>query len=132
MAPKKNNLSILAKVLFVALIFLAGSGVGLLFSHKIKSNKQTTEVKKDIYLAFLDEVYTKIKENYWEKIGDETLTNLFVLVLIIFNYLGLFLKNPIDIVSKFQGGIIFLGSIFMFYLVSNQKLTKRKSKFSSV
>lgn len=33
--------------------------------------------QKDIYLAFINEVYDKIKENYWEKKTDEELIGLF-------------------------------------------------------
>ena len=37
--------------------------------------------KQDSYTVFIGEVYDTIKTNYWEKITDEQLTNIFVLAL---------------------------------------------------
>ncbi|MCL5090402.1 MAG: S41 family peptidase [Patescibacteria group bacterium] len=47
----------------------------------IKKNSQpkSESIPKDKYLAFSSEVYDLIKNNYWDKITDEQLTNLFVL-----------------------------------------------------
>lgn len=42
-------------------------------------SKQERSLEKDIYMEFLSEVYDKIKENYWENLTDEQLTNLFEL-----------------------------------------------------
>jgi len=36
-------------------------------------------VEKNIYLTFFSEVYDKIQQNYWEKISDEHLVNIFSL-----------------------------------------------------
>ncbi|MFH2013347.1 MAG: S41 family peptidase, partial [Patescibacteria group bacterium] len=35
--------------------------------------------EKNIYLNFINEIYDKIQENYWEKISEEELTNIFKL-----------------------------------------------------
>lgn len=61
------------KILVILTIFFLGALSGFFYSQKEEI------FKKDIYLAFIDEVYQVIKENYWEKISDEELTNLFQL-----------------------------------------------------
>jgi len=75
---QKNSLKIFLAVFITLLIGLTG---GFLISKKIKfpAKKTTVSVFKDKYLAFLFEVYETIKVNYWEKITDEQLTNLFIL-----------------------------------------------------
>ena len=65
------------KILLIIIIFVHGATAGFFFSHQLKSKNLTTE--KDKYLTFISEVYDKITENYWDKIGDEQLTSLFVL-----------------------------------------------------
>ena len=34
---------------------------------------------QNVYVSFVDEVYGKIKENYWKALSDEELTSLFIL-----------------------------------------------------
>jgi len=53
---------------------------GLIFLRKIKFPfGQTSPSPKDKYIVFTLEVYDKVKENYWDKITDEQLSNLYVL-----------------------------------------------------
>jgi len=62
--------------LVIILIFVAGFGIGKVGSKK----KVTVETKQENkYVAFLDEVYKTIQENYWNKLTDEQLVNVFVL-----------------------------------------------------
>lgn len=68
---------ILTRVLTFVFILFAGIFIGYLISQKRIAPK--TESPKNVYLTFLFEVYDKIKENYWDKITDEQLTDLYTL-----------------------------------------------------
>lgn len=64
-------------LLLVLGIFFLGGMAGFFARPKIQP-LPTQTVNKDIYLAFTVEVWDKIKENYWDKVTDELLANLFV------------------------------------------------------
>lgn len=57
------------------------------------------------------------------------LINILMGVLIISNFLGLVLNNPMSTTIKIENSIIFLSYILMFYFVANQKLTPKKTKY---
>lgn len=61
-------------VVIIILIFLAGIGIG-----RFKTAPKAKIENKNKYLVFLDEVYKTIQENYWNKLNDEQLSNIFVL-----------------------------------------------------
>lgn len=66
------------KLLFLILIF----SLGVLFGVKNVANIQSrflTSIEKNTPGAFVSEVYDKIKENYWDKISDAELLDLFKL-----------------------------------------------------
>jgi len=65
-------------LLIPILLILLTTGVGGWLARERFFSKKT-DVPKDKYLAFLTEEYNLIKENYWDKISDEQLTNLYVL-----------------------------------------------------
>lgn len=67
-------------LVFIA-IFSLGTTTGYFYFKKNQSETLTTliEAEKNVYIGFLSEVYDKIKENYWEKITDEQLGDLFKL-----------------------------------------------------
>ena len=68
------------KIKLAAIVLLLLSVVGGIWLFKYKNNKPAVMgVTKDKYTAFVDEVYDKIQTNYWEKISDEELSNLFLL-----------------------------------------------------
>jgi C-terminal processing protease CtpA/Prc len=69
----------LPKVLLILFIFFSGLTVGYFYSQKRRASTPVKQTLKDSYLAFLNEVYTKIEENYWEKIEEDQLVNLFIL-----------------------------------------------------
>jgi len=69
----------LKKILLITAIFFLGATAGYIYILKAKPFNQSSIQEKNVYLSFLDEVYFKIKENYWEKIEDEQLVSLFVL-----------------------------------------------------
>lgn len=71
------------RLIFLAIIpviLLLGLGGGYFLGHKAKAPpKAAISIPKDKYVAFLSEIYDKIKENYWDKITDEQLTSIFIL-----------------------------------------------------
>lgn len=70
---------LLKKIFFFLLIFLSGVFACYFYFFKIQKVTPGERVlKEDIYLAFLTEVYETIQENYWEKISDEELSDLFI------------------------------------------------------
>lgn len=73
--------SLLAKILLLLLIFALGAGSGYFYARrnlgKILGSTQVNQVEENKYLAFLMEVYDKIAENYWEKLDEPALVNLF-------------------------------------------------------
>lgn len=71
----------LLPVILIPVVLIAGIIGGYFGRDWIKSKNQikTVSVPKDKYLAFLSEVYDTVKENYWDKITDEQLANVFVL-----------------------------------------------------
>jgi len=66
----KKHLKILALIL---VIFLLGVGFGNFFN----GEKSTQEVRLSPNKDFLNEVYGKVKENYWDNISDPQLIDLF-------------------------------------------------------
>lgn len=70
----------LFKILILFLIFLLGLAAGYLYFQKTNPQKiETQKQETNVYIKFLSEVYDKIKENYWNKLDDEDLGNLFKL-----------------------------------------------------
>ena len=70
----------LFKILILFLVFLLGLAAGYLYFQKIHPQKiETQKQETNVYIKFLSEVYDKIKENYWNKLDDEDLGNLFKL-----------------------------------------------------
>lgn len=70
---------VLVKVFLFLLVFVSGLAAGYFFHLKQGEIGNFRLSKEDVYIAFSAEVYDKIKENYWEKIPDEQLSNLFQL-----------------------------------------------------
>ncbi|HRS23204.1 MAG TPA: DnaJ domain-containing protein, partial [Candidatus Woesebacteria bacterium] len=63
-------------VLIITGVFLGGLLVGRIgLSRKVVQE----EVSQNKYVTFLDEVYQIIKENYWNQLTDEQLSNIFIL-----------------------------------------------------
>jgi len=65
----------------ILIILCAGSAIGtyFYFKHNQKPETPAEQTSENIYVEFLSEVYDKIKENYWNKMSDEELANLFKL-----------------------------------------------------
>ena len=74
---KKSLVKISLLIGLGLLVFLGGWK-----SRDLRSDK-TVEVEKEknVYVAFLMEVYEKIQSNYWEKISDEELTKMYQLAV---------------------------------------------------
>ncbi len=66
-------------IFLLLLIFGVGSASGYFFRAKQEGISLFRFIPRDTYLTFLDEVYDKIQENYWDKISDEQLSHLFQL-----------------------------------------------------
>lgn len=68
------------KILLIFSIFVFGAFLGFFYNQKLKPQKSTdSQSPKDKYLAFLSESYDLIKENYWQKLSDSELVDLFTL-----------------------------------------------------
>lgn len=76
---KLRKIPHLQYVVMISLIFGLGIGTGYAIFGKNNVNLNITQTQKDPYVAFLEETYDKIKENYWDSISDEQLTNLYKL-----------------------------------------------------
>lgn len=71
---------LVVKLIVIFTILSLGVAGGYAFASKKRTpKKEVSSVPKDKYVAFLSEVYDTIKENYWDKITDEQLINLYVL-----------------------------------------------------
>jgi len=68
---------ILSWILVIGLIYGVGFGSGIFVKGK-KINTKVVE-QKDKYVAFLDDTFKTIQDNYWNKLNDEQLSNLFIL-----------------------------------------------------
>lgn len=90
--PKQQPLaSLLAKRWFInpfvfifLIIFSVGTGATsgyFYYQKKAHNNSAVLGEEKNIYLAFTEEVYHKIQNNYWKEISDEELTGLFFLAI---------------------------------------------------
>ena len=61
-------------------VFTLGAIAGsFLIKPKTQPSIPVQTVKPDVYIEFLNEVYDKIKENYWDKIDDGNLVTIFKL-----------------------------------------------------
>lgn len=63
-------------ILLILVIFSLGVGFGTNYVSKIQTQ---TKIEKNTPKAFISEVYDKIKDNYWDKISDAELLDLFKL-----------------------------------------------------
>ncbi len=54
--------------------------------------------------------------------------NFLILILILWNFIGLFLNSPMPLINKIYGSLAFLSYIFIYFFVSNQILTPQKLK----
>ena len=58
------------------IIFSVGIGSGYLI---FKGSQNSESAVTDPYIVFIGEIYDTVKTNYWEKITDENLSNIFEL-----------------------------------------------------
>ncbi|TSC86611.1 MAG: hypothetical protein G01um10147_823 [Microgenomates group bacterium Gr01-1014_7] len=72
----KNNTQLVKKTVIFLLIFSLGVFSGYWYVTHGQPKQQAVQ-EKNTPKAFLDEVYNKIKENYWDNISDEKLKDLF-------------------------------------------------------
>jgi len=64
-------------IFFFISIFILGIGLGFLSAQKIKQ-KTPKKSKQNIYIRFTGEVWDTIQKNYWKKIDEDRLANLYV------------------------------------------------------
>ncbi len=78
-----KGLLILKLFLFFIIIFSLGAGTSYFYQQHRQEQKdqlkELSQIENDIYVLFLSEVYTKIQENYWNKVSDLDLSKLFKL-----------------------------------------------------
>ncbi len=67
--------------LLIGLSLIIGGIGGYFYQSQAAKTSDSTVLgeEKNIYLSFTGEIYDKIKANYWKKISDEELSNLFLL-----------------------------------------------------
>lgn len=69
-------------IVSLIIIFVLGVASGYFIFQETQPERLAplqTEKQKNVYLDFLMEIYDKIQENFWDKITDEQLSNLFKL-----------------------------------------------------
>lgn len=70
----------LATALLLLVFFSGGAAGGYYYFKKTSPQVLSSAVAQDdTHLEFISEIYDKIKENYWEKVSDDQLVNLFKL-----------------------------------------------------
>jgi len=70
------------KLLLVIVLILAAFGSGFGVKSIWKQNKPEVKSEtKDVYTGFALEIWDKVKENYWEKITDDDLSNIYLLAV---------------------------------------------------
>ncbi len=100
--PKLPKLPLL-KIFIILLIFLAGAAsTAFYFQIKQPPKPAVLAAQKDSYLEFVGEIYDKIKENYWDKITDDKLANLFQLAA------AKTTANPLTLKTKDKAGVMTL------------------------
>lgn len=78
--PKKSRR--IPGILILVLIFIFGLAAGSLLNGKLQlpaMGPASIPVSSNKYVVFLDEVYDTVQKNYWNKISDDQLINLYVL-----------------------------------------------------
>jgi hypothetical protein len=78
--PKKKKK--IAVLILVAVFALTGTAASFFYfknNHLPFLGASGTQKTADPHVEFLSEIYDKIKENYWDKIGDEELSNIYKL-----------------------------------------------------
>jgi hypothetical protein len=68
-------------VVGLLLMVVAGGGFWRYQKNNNLKKSQISGENKDKYTAFIDEVYDKVKENYWEKITDQELSSVFQMAI---------------------------------------------------
>jgi len=106
---KKRYLIILG-ILIIIIIFAGGTLAGYFIFKRNQKPPIQEQAQQNIYIEFISEVYDKIKENYWNKISDEELINIFKLAAEKLtqkpqNISSVDKKGLTDLVTKIIGGM---------------------------
>lgn len=100
--PKKK-FPVFGFVFFLSLVLAGSIGIYWQFYRPAPASDQETRLKvpdvKDSYIEFASETYDKIKTNYWDKIADEKLSELFRLAAVKV------LKNEQTLASQDREGV---------------------------
>lgn len=97
---RKLNSNILPWILIALIIIGAGLFIGIKLRNNKPAYRQNAEQKKDPYLAFSNEIYDTIQENYWNKINDDSLTEMYRLAAAKINT-----STPATLASKDKTGL---------------------------
>lgn len=76
---KSNRQKLITALLVLVVMFIAGTGLGYFLAPK--NNDTATHKITEPHVAFLMELYDEIQQNYWQKISDGDLINLYKLAL---------------------------------------------------
>jgi len=121
---KANNFlksSLFKKLLLVVFLLVIGIIIGFLLNYKnaLPFKKQVPENK---YMAFMDEVYNTIKENYWEKLSDEQLGEIYVLAA------GKITGQPQNLESKDRDSV----RKMLNKIISQEETADKKKEFAAL
>lgn len=109
-------------ILIGVLVLVAGGLVGSkIYLEKTKPIKKV-EVTQDKYVAFELEVWDKIKENYWDKISDTDLSNLYLLAT------NKLVGKPQTLVSNDRNGVEKLANS----ILANFDMGKKKDLVATI
>jgi len=97
----KKRYLLIGGIILILIIFAGGAALGYFY---FKSRSKTppapaVQQQKNIYINFIAEIYDKIQKEYWNKIEDETLSNLFRLAA------EKLLNAPQKLISEDKNGV---------------------------
>lgn len=95
---KKIDRKIILKLLLLLIVFSVGLSLGSQYFHK-NQTQNIAPIEKNAPKAFIEEIYDKIKENYWNNISDAELLDLFKLSMEK-NYTITKLENKQSLISR--------------------------------
>ncbi len=96
----------------LAVIFLTGGGLG----YKYAIDHPRTNQPQNVFVDFTLEIYDKVQQNYWDKIGNEQLSNIYKLAA------EKLTGKPQELTSKDKSGV----EALVTSIIADMEATKKK------